>query len=93
MLVCRVWECDPGVGARDTEECGLASGGDSECGRLLVIWAPGSRGELLPASSGVELRGGRLMLEVTYNPGTGWLYDSSGVELFYSSEKDLKKVY
>ena len=79
-----VWECDPGV----TEGCGK----QRQCSRLLVIWTPGSRGEMLPVSSGIELRGGRLRLEVTYNPGTGWLYDSSGIELFYSTEKNLKKV-
>ena len=45
-----------------------------------VIWASGSQGESLPVSSGIELRGGNLRLEVTYNPGTGWLYDSSGIE-------------
>ena len=67
-------------------------GQQAGCGRLLVIWAPGSRGEQLPVSAGVEMRGGHLMLEVTYNPGTGWLYDSSGIELFYSTEKNLKKV-
>ena len=83
-----VRECEPGVGARDTGECGQPS----QCSRLLVIWTPGSRGESLPVSSGTELRGGNLRLEVTYNPGTGWLYDSSGIELFYSSEKNLKKV-
>ena len=45
-----------------------------------VIWALGSRGESLPVSSGIELKGGNLRLEVTYNPGTGWLYDSSSIE-------------
>ena len=80
-----LWECDPGV----REACGQPR---EQCSRLLVIWTPGSRGEMLPVSSGIELRGGRLRLEITYNPGTGWLYDSSGIELFYSSEKNLKKV-
>ena len=80
-----LWECDLGV----REECDQQR---ELCSRLLVVWTPGSRGEMLPVSSGIELRGGNLRLEITYNPGTGWLYDSSGIELFYSSEKNLKKV-
>ena len=83
-----VRECDPGVGALDSGECH----DQAQCGRLLVIWAPGSRGELLPVNAGIEMRGGHIMLEVTYNPGTGWLYDSSGMELFYSTDKNFKKV-
>ena len=83
-----VRECDPGVGTRDTGECG----DQGQCGRLLVIWALGSLGEQMPGSAGIEMRGGHIMLEVTYNPGTGWLYDSSGIELFYSTEKNFKKV-
>ena len=52
----------------------------SQCSRLLVIWAPGSLGEILLFSSSIELSGSNLRLEVTYNPGTGWLYDSSSIE-------------
>ena len=51
-------------------------GQPSQCNWLLVIWAPGSWGEILPFSSCIELRGSNLRLEVTHNPGTGWLYDS-----------------
>ena len=41
-----VWECDPGV----TEGCGQ----QAQCSRLLVIWTPGSRGEMLPVSTGMN---------------------------------------
>ena len=64
-----------------TQYMGGERGQPSQCSRLLVISAPGSRGEILPFSSSIELSGGNLRLEVTYNPGTGWLYD-----------KNLKKV-
>ena len=81
-----VWECEAGAGAGDPGDCG------AECGRLLLLWTPGSGGEALPVNTGLALAGGRLRLEVTYNPGTGWLYDSSGMELFYTSQKNLKEV-
>ena len=65
-------------------ECEPCMGGDPVHGRgarSAQSVQPGLQGEILPFSSSTELSGGNLRLEVTYNPGTGWLYD-----------KNLKKV-
>ena len=58
---------------------------------MIFIWYPGSRGEKLVAD--LRVSSARVMLEVVYNSGTGWLYDSSGLQLYLSprvpSETDL----
>ena len=54
-----------------------------ECSEVIFIWYPGSSGERLVADLRVSTD--RVMLEVVYNSGTGWLYDSSGVQVYLSS--------
>ena len=54
-----------------------------ECSEVIFIWCPGSSGERLVADLRVSTD--RVMLEVVYNSGTGWLYDSSGVQVYLSS--------
>ena len=66
----------------------------AECSKILFLWTPTSNGEIFPENFGLIGEEGSLLLEVIYNPGTGWLYDASGLELFYhySSEQPKKEV-
>ena len=74
---------------RTTGDC---EGRREACSAVLFVWRPGGDGEAFPEGAGV-MRGDTrmLLLEVTYNRGTGWLYDKSGLELFYSKD-ELEKV-
>ena len=53
-----------------------------DCHEILFTWHPGTLGEVLALD--LLLDSEALMLEVVYNPGTGWLKDSSGLRLHYS---------
>ena len=54
----------------------------ADCHEVVVTWHPGTLGEVLTLD--LDLDTETLMLEVVYNPGTGWLKDSSGLRLHYS---------
>ena len=95
-----VWECRPAsLGAlgdflRGTKDC---SSGDFPpfdlCRRKLFTWGPGSLGEELGEGRGLAVeRGHYLLLQVVYNPGTGFLEDESGLELHYSRRKGLEPL-
>ena len=79
-----LFECEAEVKSRKTGEC--AEDDLKSCSRLLFVWTRGSRGELFPQQSALKLNSRHVLLEVIYNSGTGWLYDSSGLELFYSED-------
>ena len=55
-----------------------------DCHRIVFTWHPGTQGEVLALD--LLLDSDILMLEVVYNPGTGWLKDSSGLRIHYSPE-------
>ena len=55
-----------------------------DCHKIVFTWHPGTPGEVLALD--LVLDSDTLMLEVVYNPGTGWLKDSSGLRLHYSTE-------
>ena len=54
-----------------------------ECSEVIFIWYPGSSGERLAAD--LRVSSDRVMLEIVYNSGTGWLHDSSGLKVYLSS--------
>ena len=61
----------------------------SFCKSLLFVWAPGSTGELLEKGTGIkslnnDMRRHHLLLQVIYNPGTGFLTDESGIRLYHT---------
>ena len=62
------------------------------CSEVMFVWRPGSGGEVLPQGTGLERADRKLMLEVVYNSGTGWLYDQSGMEIFYSEAELSERV-
>ena len=83
-------QCAAGLQADGAAVCGDRA----RCGRLVGAWQPGSAGEVL-GGGGALVAGGRgalLLLEVEYNPGTGWLHDSSGLEMFYTDQEPDNKV-
>ena len=62
-----------------------------DCSKVLFSWYPGTVGEVL--SNDVLVNTNTVMLEILYNSGTGWLTDSSGVKVYYSSSvPDLSNV-
>ena len=62
-----------------------------DCHRIVFTWHPGTQGEVLALD--LLLDSDILMLEVVYNPGTGWLKDSSGLRIHYSPEiPDLARL-
>ena len=61
----------------------------SVCKSVLILWTPGSGWEMMREGTGMEAEGRHerrhfILLSVVYNPGTGFLADDSGVELFYT---------
>ena len=87
-----VYQCSPGSSdlvtefTTDTQDCGTGSyPPHTVCKAVLFSWAPGSGGEILGEGVGLEAHH-YLLLESSYNAGTGFLADSSGVQLFYTGE-------
>merc|ERR1719220_1138764 len=90
----RVWECKSKDGLeeylKDTRKCNRVM---PQCKRLLFSWGPGSVGEKLAEGSGIKVeRGHYLLLQVEYNPGTGFLTDDSGLVLHYHRRDELSPV-
>ena len=55
------------------------------CTKIIFLWKPGSNGEMFEENSGILVENDKsFLLEITYNSGTGWLLDQSGLDLFYS---------
>ena len=78
-----VYQCRPEAEyARATAAC--QEGQRESCGQVVFVWSPGSPGEEFPAGAGIVRGDRKLLLEVVYNRGTGWLYDQSGLRIFYS---------
>ena len=65
----------------------------AKCSKILFLWSPTSKGEKFPKNYGLTAEEGSLLLEVVYNPGSGYLYDGSGLDLYYSSEPSMNQVY
>ena len=75
-----LFSCDDKV-SREPRDCQAFL---RDCHKVVFIWHPGTLGEVLALD--LILDSEALMLEVVYNPGTGWLKDSSGMRLHYSLE-------
>ena len=75
---------------RKTAACEAAM--KETCSQVVFVWRPGSPGEQFPPGAGIVRADRKLLLEVVYNPGTGWLYDQSGLEIFYSREEAEQEV-
>ena len=75
-----LFSCDDKV----TLELGDCTAFLPDCHKIVFTWHPGTPGEVLALD--LVLDSDTLMLEVVYNPGTGWLKDSSGLRLHYSTE-------
>ena len=59
----------------------------------MFLWRPGSNGEIFEENSGIPVnQNNSLLLEITYNSGTGWLLDQSGLDLFYTKNTVDKQV-
>ena len=90
-----VYKCDPAFNelaedvAGDTHDCSDDIFPMYKfCKSVLFLWSPGSEGEILREGTGLE--GGKdhyLLLQVIYNPTTGFLSDNSGVRLFYTHQE------
>ena len=57
------------------------------CSQVVFVWSPGSAGEKFPPGAGIVRADRKLLVEIVYNRGTGWLYDQSGLQIFYSQEE------
>ena len=86
-----VYQCRPEADyIRATAACQEAQ--KESCSQVVFVWSPGSPGEQLPAGAGLVRGDRKLLLEVVYNRGTGWLYDQSGLQIFYSKEELEQEV-
>ena len=77
-----LYHCRPGTRVTGSDNCQEF---EDQCREVLFNWYPGGSGEILPADIGVTTD--RVLLEIVYNTGTGWLYDSSGLTVFFSSSE------
>ena len=69
-----------------SEDPGICDISDYSCSQLIFLWTPGTQGEIFKESSGFQLSENEtLVLKISYNPGTGWLYDTSGMKLYFTS--------
>ena len=73
-----LFSCDDKV-SREPRDCHVFL---RDCHEVIFTWHPGTLGEVLPID--LLLDTDTLMLELVYNPGTGWLKDSSGLRLHHS---------
>ena len=78
-----LYQCKPGARLAGNEDCGKFA---AECREVLFNWYPGGSGEVLAAD--LEVTTDRVLLEIVYHTGTGWLYDSSGLKVYFSSRAD-----
>ena len=86
-----LYQCRPEVDyRRQTGEC--EEDQKAGCSQVIFVWRPGGGGETFPGEAGIERGDRKLMLEVVYNSGTGWLYDQSGLEVFYSQHDLTERV-
>ena len=87
-----LYQCQEKLKSKMSTDCNADL--KAECSKILFLWTPTSNGEIFPENFALIGEEGSLLLEVIYNPGTGWLYDASGLELFYhySSEQPKKEV-
>jgi len=68
---------------------------ETSCSKIAFVWRPGVAGESFDENSGIFSPEKYLLLEILYNPGTGWLLDQSGFKIFYSTievERRISKV-
>ena len=78
-----LYQCTAGARVTGNENCERFT---EECSEVIFLWYPGSSGERLVAD--LRVSSDRVMLEVVYNSGTGWLYDSSGLKVYLSSSPE-----
>ena len=62
------------------DKCAVFNG---RCSDIVFTWYPGTRGEVMPVD--MMIKTSKVMLEILYNSGTGWLKDESGMKVFYST--------
>ena len=86
-----VHSCQTSIKLRETGAC--EADVNDYCSQLIFLWTPGTEGEMFPEGSGLQISETEiLVLKISYNPGTGWLYDSSGMKIHYTSSEQEYQV-
>ena len=83
-----LYQCSDKITKKESKDCDAYF---HDCSKVLFNWYAGTSGEVL--THDILVNADTVMLEILYNPGTGWLTDASGVKIYHSSSvPDLSNV-